>query len=313
MPDIDISIIIPTYNRLWSLPKAIESCRNNACSVEIIVVDDGSTDGTWQWLEQQGGIVTHQQSNMGKCAAVNKAFEIASGKYVRFLDSDDMINPKANDEQFLLAETEKADIVVSGYCNFNSEGQSFVPQSWMANDDFTAQQLGEGDGSHYSAFLFRKGYINDILHQDEFAYRDDRLFILEAALKNPALAVHPGTALLHRVGAGDRLQNSSGLKQQTQNHQHFELYKLILNRLKASNQLTERRKNAALNVLWPLAHWVAQYDLAKAQTIVDFIQELKPAFNFPEIGLLGTLYKTIGFIATERLLNYRRAVKKIFY
>lgn len=60
---IDISIIIPTYNRLWSLPRAIESCREASCSVEIIVIDDGSTDGTWQWLQQQDGLISLKQNN----------------------------------------------------------------------------------------------------------------------------------------------------------------------------------------------------------------------------------------------------------
>ena len=49
---IDISIVIPTYNRLWSLPKAVQSCLTMAAKVEVIVVDNGSTDGTWEWLSQ---------------------------------------------------------------------------------------------------------------------------------------------------------------------------------------------------------------------------------------------------------------------
>ncbi|MBI3197798.1 MAG: glycosyltransferase, partial [Rhodospirillales bacterium] len=43
---IDISIVIPTYDRLWSLPDAVRSCLATAAKVEVIVVDNGSTDGT---------------------------------------------------------------------------------------------------------------------------------------------------------------------------------------------------------------------------------------------------------------------------
>lgn len=46
----DISVVIPTFNRLWSLPKAVQSCLSTTAEVEIIVVDNGSTDGTWQHL-----------------------------------------------------------------------------------------------------------------------------------------------------------------------------------------------------------------------------------------------------------------------
>src|ERR1700716_2554760 len=86
-----VSVIIPTYNRLWSLPQAVESCRENACKVEIIVVDDGSTDGTGEWLQSQKDVVVLKTSNWGKCWAVNSGVRIARGEYIRFLDSDDWL------------------------------------------------------------------------------------------------------------------------------------------------------------------------------------------------------------------------------
>ena len=68
---IDVSIIIPTFNRLWCLPRAVASCRDSAVSVEIIVVDDGSSDGTWEWLSAQKDVVALKQENWGKGWAVN--------------------------------------------------------------------------------------------------------------------------------------------------------------------------------------------------------------------------------------------------
>ena len=67
----DISIIIPTYNRLWGLPKAVESCLSSGCAVEVIVVDDGSTDGTWQWLQARSDVVSVRTENWGKDWAVD--------------------------------------------------------------------------------------------------------------------------------------------------------------------------------------------------------------------------------------------------
>lgn len=310
MKTIDISIIIPTYNRFWSLPQAVESCRSSRCAVEIIVVDDGSTDGTSTWLEKQTDLIVIKQPNSGKCTAVNNGFKLAKGKYIRFLDSDDMLAKQANDEQFNLAIQTSADIVVSGSSDFNNEGQTLKTRLFIETDDFIAQQLGEGYGSHYSAFIFQKEFIDNIPHRPEFAYRDDRLFILEAALKNPVIAVHPGAALLHRVTHNDRLQISSGLKQQAQNSQHFNLYRKILNQLALEGRLTGSRINAATKVLWPLAHWIAIYDPTEAQKLVDWIFELDPAFIAPEKGLLGLLYRNAGFTATERLLQVRRFLKK---
>ena len=306
MYNTDISILIPSFNRLWSLPKTIESCRGNRCNVELIIIDDGSTDGTSDWLRRQQNIVVISQSNFGKCWAVNKGFEIARGKYIRFLDSDDLLSNLANDEQFELAERTNADVVVSGYKLIDENNNFTKIQEWVPCDDFIAQQLGECDSSHYSAYLFKREFIRDVPHRPDFAFRDDRLFALEVALKSPIVAVHRGAALLHRIKHLDRLQVTDGLKQCTQNWQHLNIYKRVLAELERTDHLTQRRKNAACTVLWPLAHWIAIDHPGEAAAVADWIYQLNPDFQPPEKGLLGSLYKKFGFRNTERLLRLRR-------
>src|SRR5690242_10046517 len=100
---IDISVIIPTFDRLWGLPKAVESCFSSECRVEVIVIDDGSTDGTWQWLQGRKDIVAIKSENWGKDWAVVAGMARAQGDYVRFLDSDDWLKPQANADQLRLA------------------------------------------------------------------------------------------------------------------------------------------------------------------------------------------------------------------
>src|SRR5947209_17489750 len=108
----DISIIIPTFNRMWSLPKAVNSCRGTRCETEIIVVDDGSSDGTWEWLQTQTDIVAIRQSNLGKDWAVNKGYASARGEFIRFLDSDDWYLDGALDAQLAVARKTLADVIV---------------------------------------------------------------------------------------------------------------------------------------------------------------------------------------------------------
>lgn len=308
---MDISIIIPTYNRLWSLPQAVESCRHTSGSTEIIVIDDGSSDTTWEWLNSQKDIKAIKQDNWGKCWAVNKGFELATGKYVRFLDSDDLLSPKTNDEQWLLAEETGADVVVSGYRVIDENNEVLRSQLWIDCDDFIAQQLGECDSSHYSAYLFRKDFIQDILHRPDFAFRDDRLFVLETALKNPTLAIHQGHALLHRVHSQGRLQFTSASNHVIQNAQHLKIYQKILGQLAKNDALNQRRKNACLPILWALAHWIAKYDLKEASAVVKWIFELNPDFSPPGKGMLVKLYHTLGFNRTEKLLRFRRALLRL--
>lgn len=301
-----ISIIIPTYNRLWSLPRGIESCRQNKVKVEIIVIDDGSTDGTWEWLQSQTDIICLKQPNLGKCWAVNKGFEIASGAYIRFLDSDDMITKDANDEQYQIAIQTDADIVTAGYQLVDSNDKVISETKWTDCDNFIAQQLGECDGSHYSAFIFKRSFIADIPHRPDFAFRDDRLFILETALNNPIVAVFNKPALLHRTHSKPRLQVNNNINASIQNYQHYHIYRRILGELEKEGRLTERYKKASVNALWHLAHWMAKTHINEANNIYRWVYELDPKFKPTGNKPLALFYKILGFTFTERLLKLKR-------
>ena len=88
-----VSVIIPTYNRAHYLGEAIESILNQDirdCRIEIIVVDDGSTDNTKEVLEKFGNSIRYiYQDNRGAGPARNRGIDEATGEWVSFLDSDD--------------------------------------------------------------------------------------------------------------------------------------------------------------------------------------------------------------------------------
>ena len=86
-----ISVIVPTYNRVHQLPRALDSILCQSCSPkEIIVVDDGSTDETSALMTSEyPEIVFIQQQNTGVSSARNVGIKRASGDWIAFLDSDD--------------------------------------------------------------------------------------------------------------------------------------------------------------------------------------------------------------------------------
>jgi glycosyltransferase involved in cell wall biosynthesis len=87
-----VSVIIPTYNRSRSVCRAVESAIQQTYeNIEIIVVDDGSTDGTEEVIKRKYYGTVHYiwQSRRGAGAARNRGFRSSKGKYVNFLDSDD--------------------------------------------------------------------------------------------------------------------------------------------------------------------------------------------------------------------------------
>lgn len=93
-----ISILIPAYNSQDFIAETLKSCIDQTYQdIEIVVVDDGSTDRTLEiargWEEKYGNIHVYTQRNSGACVARNFALEKSNGDYVMFLDADNIISP----------------------------------------------------------------------------------------------------------------------------------------------------------------------------------------------------------------------------
>ncbi|MEE3715175.1 glycosyltransferase family 2 protein [Tumidithrix elongata RA019] len=310
--DVDVSVIIPTYNRLWCLPKAIESCRSTKFRTEIIVVDDGSNDGTWEWLQIQKDVVPIYQPNQGQTWAINRGFSVAKGKYIRFLDSDDILCLGAIDKQFETAVATGANLVYSRVDAMNYATGEIIEHSEPAFwDDFLAVQLGEGYGSHFLGMLFERDLVEKVPRRPDFAYREDRMFLLEVGLLNPKLAHASGCAGYWIRHERQMQANYRGIKAIVTNWQHLGIYKYILHNLEQRGELTQRRRKAACRVLWPLAHWIAYTHLDEACEVVEWIYQLDPEFQPYDLGILGKFYQHLGFRNTERILRFRRNTLKI--
>lgn len=97
------TIFTPTYNRKHTLPRLIESLKKAGdASFEWVVIDDGSTDGTYEWLLDQCSrldfpTIIHRKPNGGKLSCHNAALSLANGLLMVILDSDDELAPQALD------------------------------------------------------------------------------------------------------------------------------------------------------------------------------------------------------------------------
>lgn len=94
---IKVSVIIPVYNVEKYLEECLDSIINQTLKeIEIICIDDGSTDSSLNVLEnykkKDKRIIVLQQQNLGAGAARNKGLDLARGKYLSFLDADDFLN-----------------------------------------------------------------------------------------------------------------------------------------------------------------------------------------------------------------------------
>ena len=91
-----ISIIIPAFNAISFLPKAIESVLHQTYrNFEIIIIDDGSTDNTKSSIQESNFIRYFYQENQGLSSARNSGIQKSKGEYLVFLDADDWLEKDA--------------------------------------------------------------------------------------------------------------------------------------------------------------------------------------------------------------------------
>ena len=142
-----VSVIIPNYNYGAFLPAALESALDQTLSpLEVIVVDDGSTDDSAAVVSQFGHLVRFvSQQNSGVSQARNHGAELSSGEFLAFLDADDFWHPEKLAEQLSRIETTGKRACQSGYQRF---GESLASQQKVdAPSDLSLEAALEGKAS----------------------------------------------------------------------------------------------------------------------------------------------------------------------
>ena len=135
-----VSLVIPVYNEIECLPGLVEEIRQaldpTGRSYEVVLVDDGSSDGSSDWLDRAAGadprlVVVHFARNAGQSAAFAAGFRAAKGEIVVTLDADGQ-NPPAEIPRLLEALTDDVDIV-AGYRATRRDSAWRRVQSRIAN------------------------------------------------------------------------------------------------------------------------------------------------------------------------------------
>ena len=180
MSDV-VSIIIPTHNREELVPRALDSCLSQThAKIEILVIDDGSTDGTADvvadFMNRPGGekVRYHCQKKQGAQTARNKGFALSTGDYIQFLDSDDYLHPQKLEIQLAHLKTHaQLDMV---YCFSQLVGKEDEPSDNAAPllwnsleqwDDPIVEFLEDNGLWQTNAPLWRRSAVSQIGDWDE--------------------------------------------------------------------------------------------------------------------------------------------------
>jgi len=205
-----ISVIVPIYNKEFFLEKCIISIlEQTEKDIEIILVDDGSTDGSSKICEEfakkDSRVLYKKKENGGVNSARNYGCRYASGEYIAFVDPDDYIEKDAYEK--MLACSKNADIVIGGLVNEIGRKKIFrvMPKKFEGlyeNDDIRKKILpmflvyGKNIGDNLllasmDIFLFKKKFLDEqkIFSDENITYSEDWLFSLEAIYKAKTFVV----------------------------------------------------------------------------------------------------------------------------
>lgn len=161
----EISICIPTYNRKEYLKETLASIfAQTYKDYEIVIVDDGSTDGTDRMLKEAGYKVRyHRQENSGDAAARNKLIELSQGRYITFIDSDDLLMPDAVERMAEVVKREPDDIVVYGnYISIDEHGNEIKRGKRKLYSGRVTQYLFQNIFIHSCGSMFPKRALNSM-------------------------------------------------------------------------------------------------------------------------------------------------------
>ena len=205
-----LSIIVPVYNVLPYIRQCLDSLLGQTMeNYEIILIDDGSTDGTAQVLADYAArfpekIVLRRVENGGQGRARNIAIDMAKGEYLGFIDSDDWIDPTMYEKLCKRAEDTGADVVVCDWLIKHSDGRdqvfpARVQDHWLAAAGSACNKI------------FRRSLIGDTRFPAGLWY-EDFYFSAMMLLKARGIEYRAEPLYMYRQSQSSTMRNNNAAK-----------------------------------------------------------------------------------------------------
>lgn len=229
-----VSVIIPVYNVQNYLRPCLDSVLNQTLKeIEIICVDDGSTDGSLEILKQYAAkdnrITVLKQKNLHAGVARNAGLAVARGEYLSFLDSDDFFELNMLEEIHKTASFEQADIVYYGWKQYDNKEQkisfSYLPIAGNRSKvSIISNRLVNITPTPWTK-LFRTKFIKtNNLYFENFASTNDLTFVYTALSLTDKISILNRSFVMYRTKREGNISLKRGMK--------IENYILAIQRLK---------------------------------------------------------------------------------
>lgn len=220
-----VSIILPVYNVEPYLEQCLDSLRKQTLkSIEIIAVDDGSTDRSLEILNRYAAvdqrIHVYTQKNQYAGAARNVGLSHATGEYLLFLDSDDFFSRNMAKDAYVAGKAANADIVLFGANYYDNVTGEYQDAKWMMQGQFAPRKQPfsykdcPGDFFHITTpcpwtKLFRRQFILDSgLRFQQIQNSNDVFFIFSALPMAKRIVTLNKPLVSYRIGLTNNLQTT---------------------------------------------------------------------------------------------------------
>ncbi len=187
-----VSVIVPVYNGEKTIGRCIESILNQTLTdIEIIVVNDGSVDGTLDVLRvfDDDRITVLSEQNAGQGAARNVGMKLAKGKYLSFVDADDIIAPEMLEKMYNAGKENNADIVQCGLRNIYPDGREYIQKECILDAVLEVKDRADYIDRYFTPCIHSRAIANKIFRRDFIAdnnieFGDNKRFFAEDLIFN---------------------------------------------------------------------------------------------------------------------------------
>ena len=226
MSEVKVSVVMPVYNVEKYLRQSLDSVLAQTLSeIEIICVDDGSTDGSYDILEEYAAkdqrITVLKQQNQYAGVARNHGLEKAGGKYVVFWDSDDFFEENALQLLYEQAEKDQAEITVCGANRYDDQLDEIVLTNVYLMQDrlpdktpFSRQDMGAYIFNFATNVPWNKLYLTAFIKQHALRFEarrqaNDTYFVIMAFYYAQKITVVRENLINYRIGTQTSITDQS--------------------------------------------------------------------------------------------------------
>ncbi len=218
-----VSVIIPTYNRADLISETLDRVgRQTYRPIEMIVIDDGSEDGTVEIIKEWKrrfcngalSLVYVRQNNLGAGAARNRGLKLSKGEYIQFLDSDDLLHAEKIERSVNLARAQGASVAVAHVARFSSASQN--PPNLVASPAYRPNRSDPTRSPYYSVLrwdgpipLYLRAILNKVgPFREDIRFGEGAEFVVRVKLSGAQIVYIPHVLYFYRIGSSNALTRS---------------------------------------------------------------------------------------------------------